>query len=101
MLHYNDGRAGRNLNTLCIMGRRYFDRFGWIYNPAYKSVYVDDEFMKVSESLGKSTYVDEVLIAHKWTDVTGRDALHMRNEASALYQADARTFETRKAAGFP
>lgn len=99
VLHLNDGRAGRSLNSLCVCGRKYFDRFGYWYNPAYASLWCDNEWQDVSEHLGRATYVDEVLIAHKWTDVTGQDELHLRNERS--YHADAATYERRKQAVFP
>lgn len=105
VLHLNDGRTGRKLNSLCVCGRRYFDRFGHWYRPlsmgGYASVYCDEEWQKVSEGLGRATYIDEVLIAHKWTDVTGQDDLHKRNEEPAQYRRDGQTYEARKAAGFP
>lgn len=98
VLHLNDGRAGRSLNTLCILDRKYFDRFGYIYHPAYYSLWADNEFQEVSESLRRSVYVDEILIRHDWIDITGKDALHRRNET---YQADKMIFMDRKAKGFP
>jgi RNA binding exosome subunit len=31
VLHYNDDKQKERLNTLSIMGKKYFDRFGYIY----------------------------------------------------------------------
>jgi hypothetical protein len=101
VLHLNDGRTGKTLNTLCICDRKYFSRFNYLYHPAYVSVYPDNEWQEVSERLGRAVYVDEVLVRHRWVDATGRDELHKRNEALPLYQADEKTFHRRKAAGFP
>lgn len=101
VLHLNDGRVGRTLNTLPILDRKYYDRTHGIYPEHYASVYCDNEFQEVSERLGRAAYVDEVLIRHAWVDATGRDELHRRNEHSALYDADRRTFQKRQAAGFP
>ena len=42
VLWFNDGHQGKKLNTLCILGKKYYDRFGYIYNPDYKSVYCDN-----------------------------------------------------------
>ena len=53
VLHFNDGVNGRDLNTLCILGRRYYERFGYIYNPEYKSLYCDNEFTEISRRLRK------------------------------------------------
>lgn len=99
VLHLNDGRTGRKLNTLPIMGRPYFDRFGYIYHPSYQSLWCDNEFQEVAERDGKSVYRDEVIIAHAWTDVTGVDDLCKRNAIPD--RRDAINFQTRKAAGFP
>lgn len=99
VLHLNDGRVGRKLNTLCICDKRYYDRFGYLYHPDYTSLHCDDEWQAVSEKLNRAVYVDEVLIRHEWTDATGRDPLHLRNES--FYGADGHVFEKRKKAGFP
>lgn len=94
VLHLNDGRTGRNLNTLPIMDRKYFDRFGYVYDGAYSSLWADNEFQSVSELLGRSCYIDCVLIRHAWTEVTGKDDLHLRNEA--FYESDRLVYESRK-----
>lgn len=39
VLWYNDGHQREKLNTLCILGKKYYDRFGWIYHPGYKSLF--------------------------------------------------------------
>ena len=31
VLHFNDGHRTDSLNTLCILGKKYYDRFGYIY----------------------------------------------------------------------
>ena len=63
VLWYFDGLE-RSLNTLCIMGRKYYERFGYIYHPAYKSFWCDNEFTDVANKLGKQTFIDRVIIRH-------------------------------------
>lgn len=99
VLHTDDGRTGRTLNTLPVFGRRYFDRFGFAYNPAYESLWCDNEFQEVSEGLGRAAYVDEVIVRHEWIGETAPDELHRRNEAA--HTRDAAVFAERKRAGFP
>lgn len=99
VLHLNDGRTGRQLNTLPIMDRKYFRRFNYVYHPSFISVFCDNEFQEVSERLGRSIYVNEIIIHHAWTDITGADALHRRNES--YYREDERIFRARQNAGFP
>ena len=99
VLHYNDGKQGERLNTLCIFCKKYFDRFGYIYNPEYISVFPDNEFTDVSRILGKATYIDRVIIRHFWIEI-GIDALYMRNENRELYAHDNAVYTRRKEAGF-
>lgn len=96
---FNDGRVGTALCTLSILGKQLYDRFGYIYHPQYKSLWCDNEFHDVCHSWGKMTYVDHVIIRHAWTDVTGGDILHIRNEG--WNDKDKRTYYSRKEAGFP
>lgn len=99
VLHYNDGRVGSKLNTLSIMGKKMYDHFGYIYHPAYTSLWCDNEFHEVTTTMGKSTYIDNCIIKHEWVNFTGKDALHCRNES--FYSHDKKIFEKRKSQGFP
>lgn len=99
VLHLNDGNTQRSLNTLPILDRKYFERFGYVYHPNYVSVFCDDEFQKVSESMGRSVYVDEVVIRHEWIGGTAPDKLHRHNES--FFRQDEATFRRRQKAGFP
>ena len=69
VLWFNDGNQGDRLNTLCILGKKYYKRFNYIYNPEYKSVWSDNEFMDVANLLGKQTYFNDVIIRHEHPDV--------------------------------
>lgn len=100
VLHYNDGLRGDKLNTLCILGKPYFDRFGYIYHPSYTSVFADNEFTEVSNALGKAKYIDRVIIQHRWME-QGKDALYQRNENPYFYQKDYIVYSLRKSRGFP
>jgi hypothetical protein len=99
MLHFNDGRNGRTLNTFPVMGQKFYSRTGYVYHPDYRNLWCDNEQQEVAERLGRSQYVDEVLCRHAWVDVTGRDATHLRSEAT--YHEDQATFERRRRLGFP
>jgi len=63
-LWFNDGHQGTNINTLPIMGKAYYDRFGYIYHPSYKSVYCDNEYTEVGVSLKKLIYFSNCIIEH-------------------------------------
>lgn len=98
-LHFNDGFRGRVLNSLSIMGKKLYDHFGYIYHPDYISLWCDNEFQAVTEKAGKVVYIDTVVIQHQWTQYTGQDGLHLRNERFS--HQDHITFLKRQRYGFP
>lgn len=100
VLFFNDGAQGENLNTLSIMGRRYYDRFGYIYHPDYISFFCDNEFTEVANTLNKMTYFPEVIIKHRhfYNEKEKPDALYRQN--GRFNSVDRKTFQKRKAKGF-
>lgn len=63
VLWFFDGYR-RDFNTLCILGKKYYERFGYIYHPSYKSFWCDNEFTDVANQLNKQTFIDKVIIRH-------------------------------------
>jgi hypothetical protein len=117
VLWFFDGYR-RDFNTLCILGKKYYERFGYIYHPSYKSFWCDNEFTDVANELGKQTFIDKVIIRHihpDWiqrdevtakmyenihkTGGTGIDQTFMKN--LPFEQLDARNYKQRKDLGFP
>lgn len=70
VIWFSDGYQKKKLNTLVILGKKYYDRFNYLYHPDYVSFYSDNEFMQVAFILGKQTYVDDVIIKHEHPDNT-------------------------------
>ncbi len=103
VLWFNDGIQGSNLNTLSILGKKYYDRFGYIYHPSYKSLWCDREFTDVLKKTGKYKYFNDIIIRHRHHSVpsneTSYDLLYLRNER--LDQEDKKTFLSRESEGFP
>lgn len=81
VLFFNDGFAGSMLNTLVICGSAYYERWGYIYSPAYKSLCCDIEFMQEAQRLGRQTYFDQVIIRHEHPNhgKSATDQLYSRN----------------------
>lgn len=101
VLWYNDGFVGDKLNTLCILGRKYYERFNYIYHPDYVSLWCDNEFMDVANMLGKQQYIDRVIIEHRHpmnTRQTKMDALYSRNDR--YFSSDKLTYLRRKENNF-
>jgi hypothetical protein len=97
VLWMNDGFTGRKLNTIVCMGRVYYERFGFLYNPAYKSLFCDNEFTDISARLNKYFYLDRVIIQHQHPmnmRHVKSDNLYRRNDS--FFHADRQTYEKRK-----
>ena len=98
VLHYNDGHVNHQLMTLSIMGKTYYDRFGYIYHPDYTSLWCDNEAMEVAKSLGKHVYIDRCIIEHRYKG-HGDDLTYQDSEKN--YQRDRAVFDLRREQGFP
>lgn len=102
VLWFNDGYQGQRLNTLCILGKAYYDRFNYIYHPSYKSEWCDNEFTEVANQLGKQTYFERVIIRHEhpttMPHLTRDDALYKKNTEMA--NGDYANYHQRKLNNF-
>jgi hypothetical protein len=100
VLWFNDGFQKDKLNTLCILGKKYYERFNYIYYPEYKSTWCDNEFMSVANILGKQTYFDEVIIKHEHPDwgYGINDDIHNANHKNLNF--DRNLYNKRKLINF-
>lgn len=116
VLWFFDGYR-RDFNTLCILGKKYYDRFGYIYHPSYKSFWCDNEFTDVANELGRQTFIDKVIIRHIHPDWIQRDEatakmyenIHGTNSSGIdqtfiknlpYEQQDAKNYKQRQFQGF-
>lgn len=82
VLWFNDGFRKNRLNTLVICGSKYYQRFGYIYYPKYKSLWCDNEFTDVANRLRKQVYFDITIIKHEHpsnSSTINNDDLYRRN----------------------
>lgn len=99
VLWLDDGYQHDKLNTLSIMGRKMYDRFGYLYHPDYKSLFCDTEFTDLckGELASKCAYIAHCLIRHEHPG-TGYaqnfDALYQHNQK--YWNEDMYTYIRRK-----
>lgn len=100
VLWFNDGYQGQRLNTLCILGKKYYNRFGYIYNPTYVSLWCDTEFTDVSKILNRVKYIPHVIIKHEHPVWLGEkwDELQVKNDS--FNNIDQINYENRKKHNF-
>lgn len=117
-LWFSDGYR-KDFCTLSILGRRYYDRFNYLYHPSYKSFWCDNEFTEVAQSANKIKFIDKVIIKHLHPDwiVSDPNAHKMQETLFGGSQrelhdgtfmrnlpyehADRLNYEQRKTEGFP
>ncbi len=100
VLNFSDGFARGECNTYPVLGKKFYEMFGYVYNPEYQSLYCNVELTLVSKILRKEAVVDLDLLVHNhpcW----GRgkmDTLYTRNEN--LKAKDLQIFQSRRGQGF-
>lgn len=99
VLNYPDGYAPEELSTMSIMGRKYFNRFGYVYHHDYYSLWCDNEFSEIAQSLNKFQYIPIQLYEHLHyaPGKAHKDALYQRNDT---YHHDKQIYLQRKALNF-
>lgn len=100
LMHYLDVDTKGMLATMYIAGRKFYERFGYIYNPVYKSLFADNEIEECAKLLNKWHYTGYSIYTHL-NPAYGhlpRDPLF--NTQQALWNEDEKTYNERKARNF-
>lgn len=104
-IHWDDGNQRDSVCTMSIMGKDYFDRFGYIYHPDYESLWCDCEATEVAKELGKYKYMGDgnILFKHLHPSfgLGQYDEQYRRTEAHALRSKDEQVYLQRKAKRHP
>lgn len=104
-LHFPDSnhKPWDALCTLSIIGRKYYERDGYIYHPSYESVYCDNEAQEVAKRRNRYMFCPEYIFDHLHC-AYGKapiDAQYKKTESLAIHRKDKMNFERRKRVGFP
>lgn len=100
VLWFYDGYQDR-ICTFSILGKKYYERFGYLYHPSYRSLWCDNEFTEVAKNLGKLKYIPTAIVKHQhpcWGGGIKMDDLYRVNES--FYNIDAENYKKRKALNF-
>lgn len=99
-LWYYDG-SQKSICTLSILGRKYYDRFGYIYHPSYKSFFCDNEFTEVATNNHAIKFINGTIIKHQhpaWGQGVPMDDLYKKNDR--YWALDQENYKVRKENGF-
>lgn len=94
-----------DLISVLIMGKKFYDRFGYIVNPVYDSMYAEKELMAVSKNLCRLAYIKNNIIEHrhysfkdKASGCLAHDALYKWNHKP--FKKDKQTYLNRRSNNF-
>lgn len=94
LVHFPDQKAKEMLITYAMMSKGYYERYGYIYHPAFESVYCDNYQQHVSKMTNSYKYVDKQILihAHHAWGFGEADDLLRKTENPVTYQKDKETF---------
>lgn len=101
VLHYGDGFAHGEIVSIPIMGRKYYERKGYIYFPGYQSFHCDEELLYVARKEEKCVSLTDQIVRHNHPmnkQGLPLDALYKYNDK--FYPIDKGLFQRRKARNF-
>lgn len=98
VLNYNcGGKAFPKVMVLSIVGHNYYNKFGYIYHPAYTSLFCDEEQTVLARSMDKLVDIDNKIITHDWNTIKD----NLRKHTEKYFKEDQAVFQKRKLEGFP
>jgi hypothetical protein len=100
LIHCPDDYAKERVCTVAILGRKYYERDGFIYRDCYYSMFCDDEQTEVSKLRGCYIFLPEVQIEHLHYSNNAKakkDELYWRNDT---YNKDKEVFLKRQSLNF-
>lgn len=101
IIHYNDGYTRDRIITLALMGRKYYERFGYVYHPDYISLWADNEMYDVAKILTRIVYVEQPIFTHQHFSNVGGFMDEQLRFTESFSGVDNETYEKRKKAKFP
>lgn len=99
-LHFNDGFTKDLVCAMSIMGKPWYDRFKYIYEPSYFSLFCDNEYTEVANKLGKMKYFDMIIFRHNHPANVGGVSDAQLKATEAFWDIDGANFKKRKEINF-
>lgn len=100
IIGYPDGcrPANDNLVTWTVMGSGFYKRYGFLYNPAYHSLWCDNELTDLARQWGKLAVGEPGIVRHMWRS-RGMDTTYADSENDN--ERDKLVYLDRREKGFP
>lgn len=97
----HDGIDGR-IMTLPILGRTLYETLGYVYHPAYVSMFCDDDLTHTAAAMGRLVDARHLVFPHRHYSVgsSALDATYARQNSNAAWWHGWRVIEKRRAIDF-
>lgn len=99
-VHFPDGHVNERLCTMSIMGKDYYDRFGYVYHPDYSSLWCDNEAQEVAKKLGRYKYVPQQIFEHQHPAHGRAQTDKQYKYTESFYWKDKEVYDRRKKMNF-
>lgn len=90
-----------NIIIMACMGREYYQRFGYIFNPQYVSLFCDNELTEVAKKSGRYKFVNEDIFYHAHPSAGYGLPDKQTRFTENFWPIDKTTYDLRKLKGFP
>lgn len=100
VIHYTDGFDHDPIISLPVLGREWYNHWGYIYNPVYVSLFCDEELYLVAKQLGKLYTSDFKIVRHNHPAWIGGIIDPQLKSSQSFHPIDKITFERRKRNNF-
>jgi hypothetical protein len=94
-IYFNDGFVGDRLCTMSIIGRKYYDKFNYIYHPSYHSLWCDNEYTEVAKRNQKMLYFHENIFRHNHPANVGGFMDEQLVKTESFSEIDRQNYEQR------
>jgi hypothetical protein len=99
-LHFNDGYTKERLCTMSIIGRKYYDKYNYIYHPSYISLWCDNEYTIVAKNQQKMIYFEEIIFVHNHPSNVGGIVDEQLKKTESFAEIDYNNFMNRQKNNF-
>lgn len=100
VLWVRDGYDHDPIISLPILGREWYNTYGYIYHPQYISLFCDEELYLVASQLNKLIPSDLVIVKHQHPTWIGGPVDSLLRSTEKFHPIDKMTFDKRKRNNF-
>ncbi len=94
-IYFNDGFVGDRISTMSIIGRKYYDKFNYIYHPSYYSLWCDNEYTELAKINHKILYFQERIFNHNHPANVGGFIDEQLIKTESYSEIDRQNYEKR------